>query len=120
MESMSLSYWYDVLKQKLAGYPAFLPDIIMALPVGLLCGFLLKTLGRYLVIGLVVTAAFLWVADYFNIITIHHGQIEALLGMQPFSSLSEFFSFVSVMIKEHVAGAIALLIGFLLGWKLGW
>lgn len=120
MESLSISYWYELLKQKFAGYPPFIPDVLIALPIGLVAGFLLKTLGRYLVMGLLAGAAILWIADYFNLITIHHGQVEALLGMQPFSSFGEFGSFIMTMVKEHVAGAITLLVGFLIGWKLGW
>ncbi len=119
METISVNSWYEAFKTKLAGYPAFLPDIIIGLPAGLILGFLLKSLGRFLVIGLLVTAAVLWIADYFNVITIHQGEIESLLGMQPFHSVSEFGSFASQFIKNHVAASISFFVGFLLGWRLG-
>jgi uncharacterized membrane protein (Fun14 family) len=119
VESLSIVYWYEVLKSKLAGYPVFLPDIIIGFPIGLVVGFLLKTLGRYLFIGILLTAGLLWLADYFNLITIHQGEVEAMLGMQPFHSFNEFFSFISQVAKEHVAGVVSLIVGFLLGWRLG-
>lgn len=119
MESLSIKYWHDLLKTKLAGYPAYLPDIIIGFPLGFVIGFLFKTFGRFLIIGLIVTAAVLWLADYMNFITIHRSQVESLVGMQPFHSFQDLYNYMVTMVREHVAGFIALVIGFLLGCKLG-
>jgi uncharacterized membrane protein (Fun14 family) len=111
--------WYTELQTRLASYPAPLPDIILFAPLGFLAGFLLKSFGRYFIFALLLAIGILWCAQYFNLATIHQREIELFLGLPPFTSPSDFVTWLVAWAQNHIAACISLIIGFLLGWKLG-
>lgn len=111
--------WYNTLQAKLSGYPAYMADIIIFAPLGFIIGFLLESLGRYLLVGLLMGIGLVWLADYFHLITLHQAEIQSFFGFPVFYSFQDFSKEISTWAHEHVAGCIAFGIGFLLGWKLG-
>lgn len=111
--------WYNSLAAKFEGYPPYVADIVIFGPLGFGLGFLLKSLGRYLLIGLLVSVGILWLAESFGVISIHQEQLHAFIGVPTFSSLSEFNVFLKTWAQEHVPAVVAFFFGFLFGWKLG-
>ncbi len=111
--------WYNSLVTKFEGYPPYVADIVIFGPLGFGLGFLLKSLGRYLLIGLLVSVGILWFAESLHIISIHQEQLHAFVGMPAFNSLTELNVFLKAWTQEHVPAVVAFFIGFLLGWKVG-
>lgn len=99
--------------------PVYAADILIFGPLGIFLGFLFKTLGRYLLIGLFSAAVIVWFADYMQIITVHQAQVQAFFGGHQLNSLHDVGTLAMAVMREHIAAVFAALIGFILGWKLG-
>lgn len=119
MAKQTMVNWYNALQAKLEGYPAYMADSIIFAPLGFLIGFLLKSLGRYLLVGLVIGVGLIWLADYFHLITLHQAEIQTFFGFPAFYSFNDFSKEASAWAQQHVAACVAFFIGFLVGWKLG-
>jgi uncharacterized membrane protein (Fun14 family) len=119
MAKQEVMHWYETLRAKLAGYPEPVIDGIIFASLGFVLGFLLKTLGRQLIVALLIAVVLFWAADYFHVITIHAQDLHTFLGIPSFGSFEEFKNVIIGWVQAHTVGAIALVIGCLLGWRLG-
>jgi uncharacterized membrane protein (Fun14 family) len=119
MQPNTFTYWHDSLRAKLAGYPTYAVDIILYAPLGFIVGFLVKSLGRYVIIALLVTVGLLWLADYLHIITIHEAHLKSFLGQTSPESIGAAGTSFATWAEEHIVGCIAAIVGFLIGWRLG-
>lgn len=102
-----------------SGLPTYASDILMFGPLGMLFGFLAKVMGRYFVFALLVALIAAWVAIHYGVITFDEEKLKALLGMSPSITFSDVMNMLFAWMKEHVAGCVAMIVGFIIGWKLG-
>ncbi len=116
---MAALNWYGALQAKLAGYPPYIADIVIFAPLGLISGFLLRSLGRYLVVGLLIGVGFVWLADYFHLITLHQAAIQNFFGLPAFCSFNDFSKEITAWAHEHIAACVTFFISFFIGWKVG-
>ena len=87
--------------------------------IGFLIGLFLKRYVKYFVMFLLCTILLLTVLQYFNIISINHEQIKALLGFSQKATFESIIQAGLVGIRVHAIAIGCGILGCLLGFKVG-
>ncbi|HBL99006.1 TPA: hypothetical protein DDZ86_05185 [Candidatus Dependentiae bacterium] len=110
--------WIQI-KSYFKDYPDWVTEGVVALFLGLVLGFLFRTLGKYAVI--VVTTLFVagFVFHYAGLATFQSAPLVKFFGISHIPSLGEAVSNIFEWAQAHLAACVAGILGFILGWKLG-
>lgn len=119
----NISSWSSQMHAKVGTFfgelPVYAADILIFGPIGIFIGFLAKTLGRYLLIGLLLAILFFWIGDCLHVVTFHREHLQTFFGGHQINSIHDVGLLFMIVMRGHLAAVFAAIIGFLLGWKLG-
>jgi len=111
--------WFETVQMRFGSTPPVLSEIIIFVPLGILTGFLSRILGRYLIVGIVCALIVLWFGDRYNLLTLHMEEIKIFFGVESVQSIPELWESLVTWAENHLAGCLALIVGFMMGWQLG-
>lgn len=118
MKQFFQNIWTKI-STSLQSYPSWTVEAGVGILVGLIVGFLTRTLGRYFVIALVTLGVVGFVLHYMGVITIHTMPLMRAMGVNRIPPVGDLVGSVANWIQEHLVATVALIIGFIIGWKYG-
>lgn len=99
--------------------PDYLTQIALYFAGALLTGFVIKRLGRSVLVLAVATALTIWFLNYTHIISFDMLKLKKLLGLSSNFNTDTLLEQVTSWIKENPLFALAVIIGLLFGIQLG-
>jgi uncharacterized membrane protein (Fun14 family) len=106
---------WETIREHFSEYPTWVPEVGLAAFLGLVLGFLVRVVGRYLLVALLVLGVTGVVLHYTSVVTFHTETVEALLGFSRVPTLQETGQFM----WDHLAATLTAVVAFMLGWRLG-
>lgn len=114
-----LSEFWEKIRSAFAGYPDWVGESLVAAFLGLVMGFLVRILGRLILMMLVTAVAIGFGLHYFGVISFHTQPLLRFLGLAQWPGFSELLASFFAACKAHIMACVTLIIGFILGWQLG-
>jgi uncharacterized membrane protein (Fun14 family) len=112
------SGWFESLQNKLQEYPAWIIDASIYGVFGLIAGFLFKNIGRYILLGLLISCVVLWLLNSVGFVIIDTVHIKDFFGFSAINTLDDLATVFLTWIHLHLIVCIAFIVGFFCGWKL--
>lgn len=84
---------------------------------GFLCGMLLKRYVKYIILFVIFTVLLVAGMKYFDVVSIHQGQIKSLLGFSETESFDTISSSIMVGVQLYAVEVGVGILGCLLGFK---
>lgn len=110
--------WMNV-KEYFKGYPEWVSEAVVGAFLGLIAGFLFRTVGRYMVVAIVTLGATGFILHYLGLTTFHSESLVKIFGVDSLPALGDLFSYAFAWMKGHLAPCMTTILGFILGWRLG-
>jgi uncharacterized membrane protein (Fun14 family) len=118
--------WLTVLKQK--AYELFeslhitwplLWELAIIFVAGSVVGYVLKKMGKYLLIIGLCVAAILFLGEYLHVITIEWDVVRESIGLSPSITFKDLFSQLFSLVKKNIFQWASGFLGCIIGYKFG-
>lgn len=110
---------WDQIKEAFKGYPDWVSEAVVGAFLGLVVGFLCRTVGRYVLVTTVVLGVTGFVFHYTGLATFHSEPLVKIFGVDSFPAIGDLFASAFAWMKDHLAACVTTILGFILGWRLG-
>ena len=110
---------WDQVREAFRGYPDWVSEAVVGAFLGLVVGFLFRTVGRYVVVTAVVLGVTGFIFHYAGLATFHVEPLVRIFGIDSFPAVGDLFVSLFGWMKAHLAACVTTILGFILGWRLG-
>ena len=111
--------WYELLSKQFKGYPAWAVELGIFGFVFLIIGFLAKSFGKFFVLALLLAAALLAGAYYFDAAPELLSQLKDFFGLHDMQMLGDIPPMFMAWARLHLMACAGAAAGFIVGFILG-
>jgi uncharacterized membrane protein (Fun14 family) len=114
----SVVTWYDALQHALARYPGWVIDMGVLGGMGLILGFVIKKMGRFIWGALIIGLVFILLAHYVKSDMVNSMLLKEFFVI-PTLSVEDIFNRIIVVASAHIGATLSFIFGFFVGWCIG-
>lgn len=111
--------WVETVNDYFKDQPEWIIDVGVFGGGFLAIGLLLKSFGKYILLGLLAIIALLVVLHYTGAMPLDVDRMKDFMGLHGVMTFNEGLAVFSAWMRAHPLACVSAVVGFLIGWKLG-